>query len=276
MDLIKITNLEVFCHHGVYKEENVLGQKFLVSMKLYADLAAAAREDDLTKSVNYGKLCHFVKEEMEETTYKLIETLTGKIAEKVLLKFPVIEKVRVEIKKPWAPILLPIETVSVVMERGWHTVYLGIGSNLGDKEENLNSAIEMLKEDESCRVTGVSRFITTAPVGGVAQDDFLNGVLELKTLRSPEELLELIGSIENRLKRVRTAHWGPRTIDLDILFYDREVIRTEKLVIPHPEMQNREFVLKPLCELAPDFKHPIYDKTVYRMYQDIICPNKAD
>ncbi len=276
MDLIKITNLEVFCHHGVYKEENVLGQKFLVSMKLYADLAAAARADDLTKSVNYGKLCHFVKEEMEETTYKLIETLTGKIAEKVLLKFPVIEKVRVEIKKPWAPILLPIETVSVVMERGWHTVYLGIGSNLGDKEENLNSAIEMLKEDESCRVTGVSRFITTAPVGGVAQDDFLNGVLELKTLRSPEELLELIGSIENRLKRVRTVHWGPRTIDLDILFYDREVIRTEKLVIPHPEMQNREFVLKPLCELAPDFKHPIYDKTVYRMYQDIICPNKAD
>jgi dihydroneopterin aldolase/2-amino-4-hydroxy-6-hydroxymethyldihydropteridine diphosphokinase len=269
MDQIKISNLEVFCHHGVYKEENVLGQKFLVSLVLYADLRAASFSDDLTQSVNYGKVCHYIKSEMENTTYKLIETLTEQLARKVLLHFPLIEKVIVEVKKPWAPIMLPIETVSVVMERGWHTVYLSIGSNLGDKENNLNTAIELLKADELCRVEKVSPFIITAPVGGVEQDDFLNGAIELKTLRTPEELLNLIGEIEEKLKRVREIHWGPRTIDLDILYYDNEVIRTDRLTIPHPEIQNREFVLEPMCGLAPNHCHPILKKTVYQLYEDL-------
>lgn len=269
MDQIKITNLEVFCHHGVYKEENILGQKFLVSMILYADLTAASRQDDLTKSVSYGDICRYVKEEMEKNTYKLVETLTEKLARKILIKFPLIEKVTLEVKKPWAPILLPIETVSVVMEREWHTVYLSVGSNMGDKEKNLNSAIALLKEDEQCRVMKVSPFIITAPVGGVEQDDFLNGALELKTLLTPEELLEFIGKIETKLERVRTIHWGPRTIDLDILYYDSEVIRTEQLTIPHPEIQNREFVLKPMCDIAPNLKHPVYGKTIYQLYQEL-------
>lgn len=270
MDRIRITNLEVFCHHGVFKEENVLGQKFLVSVVLYADLSQAARKDDLTKSVNYGAVCHFIKGLMEENTYKLIETLTEQLARKLLVNFPLIEKLELEVKKPWAPILLPIETVSVVMERGWHTAYLGIGSNLGDKEKNLISAIDMLKADELCRVTKTSSFIITKPVGEVEQEDFLNGALEIKTLRTPDELLELIGKIETDLKRVRIIHWGPRTIDLDILYYDNQVIGTEQLTIPHPELQNREFVLKPMCEIAPNLNHPIYGKTIYQLYEELI------
>jgi len=270
MDQIRITNLEVFSHHGVFKEENVLGQKFLISVVLYADLSAAAKNDDLTKSVNYGEVCHFIKNEMERNTYKLIETLTERLARKILVNFPMIEKIKLEVKKPWAPILLPIETVSVVMEREWHTVYLGIGSNLGDKEKNLITAIDMLKVDEQCKVTKVSTFISTAPVGGVEQDDFLNGAVALKTLNTPEELLELIGYIEMELKRVRTIHWGPRTIDLDILYYDNQVIKTDCLTIPHLEIQNREFVLKPMCEIAPNLIHPIYSKTVQQLYEELI------
>jgi dihydroneopterin aldolase/2-amino-4-hydroxy-6-hydroxymethyldihydropteridine diphosphokinase len=270
MDQIRITNLEVFCHHGVFKEENVLGQKFLVSVVLYSDLSAAASKDDLTKSVNYGEVCHFVKGEMEKNTYKLIETLTEQLARKILMNFPLVEKIKIEIKKPWAPILLPIETVSVVMEREWHTVYLGIGSNLGDKENNLNTAIHMLEADEQCRVRKVSSFIITAPVGGVEQEDFLNGALELKTLRTPEELLELITTIDTKLERIRTIHWGPRTIDLDILYYDNQIIETDRLTIPHPEIQNREFVLKPMCELSPGLRHPIFNKTIQQLYQELI------
>ena len=270
MDQIRIANLEVFSHHGVFKEENVLGQKFLISVVLYADLSAAAKNDDLTKSVNYGEVCHFIKNEMEKNTYKLIETLTEKLARKILVNSPMIEKIKLEVKKPWAPILLPIETVSVVMEREWHTVYIGIGSNLGDKEKNLINAIDKLKLDEQCRVTKVSPFIATVPVGGVDQDDFLNGALELKTLMTPEELLELIGYIEMELKRVRTIHWGPRTIDLDILYYDNQVINTESLTIPHQEIQNREFVLEPMCEIAPNLVHPIYGKTVKQLYQELL------
>lgn len=269
MDQIKISNLEVYCHHGVYKEENVLGQKFLVSLNLFADLSAASCSDDLTKSVSYGDVCHFVKNEMENTTYKLIEALTEQLARKVLIHFPIIERVTIEVKKPWAPILLPIETVSVVMEREWHTVYLGIGSNLGDKEENLKTAIDLLKADELCKVLQVSPFIITAPVGGVKQDDFLNGAIEMKTLRTPEQLLDLIGEIEGKLKRVREIHWGPRTIDLDILYYDNEVIRTKRLTIPHPELQNREFVLEPMCSLVPNLCHPILGKTIFQLYEDL-------
>ncbi len=270
MDQIRIVNLEVFSHHGVFKEENVLGQKFLVSVTLYADLSAASGTDDLAKSVNYGEVCHFIKSEMEKYTFKLIEALTEHLARKILVNFPIIEKIQLEVKKPWAPILLPLETVSVAMEREWHLVYLSLGSNIGDKENNLNSAIELIKADDMCRVTKVSPFIITAPVGGVEQDDFLNGALELKTIRTPAELLVFIQTIENKLKRVRTVHWGPRTIDLDMLYYDNEVIRTDTLTIPHPEIKNREFVLKPMCEIAPNLVHPIYGKTVYQLYQDFL------
>ncbi|MGB8450975.1 MAG: 2-amino-4-hydroxy-6-hydroxymethyldihydropteridine diphosphokinase [Anaerocolumna sp.] len=269
MDQIRITNLEVFCHHGVFKEENVLGQKFLVSVILYADLTQASGNDDLTKSVNYGEVCHFIKNEMEKYTFKLIETLTEHLARTILINFPMIEKIQLEVKKPWAPILLPLETVSVVMEREWHLVYLSIGSNLGDKESNLNTAIELIKEDELCNVSNISSYILTAPVGGVEQDDFLNAALELKTIRTPAELLELIQKIENKLKRVRTIHWGPRTIDLDILYYDQKVIKTDILTIPHPEIKNRGFVLGPMCEIAPNFIHPIYGKTAYQLYQEL-------
>ncbi|QHQ62797.1 2-amino-4-hydroxy-6-hydroxymethyldihydropteridine diphosphokinase [Anaerocolumna sedimenticola] len=270
MDQIRITNLEVFGHHGVYKEENVLGQKFLVTVILYADLSKASGNDDLSRSVNYGEVCHFIKREVEKYTFKLIETLTEHLAREILIHFPLIEKVNLEVKKPWAPILLPIETVSVVMEREWHRVYLSIGSNLGDKEKNLKTAVELLKADNLCKVANVSNFIVTAPVGGVEQDDFLNGALEIQTLRTPFELLELIHEIEAKLKRERIIHWGPRTIDLDILYYDEIVINTENLIIPHPEIKNREFVLKPLYEIAPDYIHPIYKATTYQLLQDLI------
>ena len=117
MDKIKITNLEVFCHHGVYKEENILGQKFIVSVELYAELSLAAKNDNILNSVNYGEVCHFIKKTMENNTYKLIETLTEQLAKAILIHFPMVEKIKIEVKKPWAPILLPLETVSVEMER---------------------------------------------------------------------------------------------------------------------------------------------------------------
>jgi dihydroneopterin aldolase/2-amino-4-hydroxy-6-hydroxymethyldihydropteridine diphosphokinase len=268
MDKIVISQLEVFSHHGVYKEENVLGQKFLVSIELFADLSTAAKNDDLSKSVNYGEVCHFIKKEMEQNTFKLIEALTAHLAKKILLEFKNIEKLKVQVKKPWAPILLPIDTVSVEMERGWHTVYIGLGSNMGDREQNLNSAIDLLKSQEECQVVKVSSYSNTKPVGEVEQEDFLNCALELRTLKSPEELLDLIGEIETKLKRVRTIHWGPRTIDLDILFYDHAIINTERLTIPHPEIINREFVLEPMREIAPHYMHPVYSQTVYKLYEN--------
>ncbi|NLK28395.1 MAG: dihydroneopterin aldolase, partial [Clostridiales bacterium] len=144
MDRITISNLEVFAFHGVLKEENSLGQKFLVSAQLYTDIMEAAEEDDITKSINYASVCKTIDAFLKENTFKLIETTADRLAYHLLQTYPRISKIQVEVKKPWAPIHMTLDTVSVVVERKWHEVYLGIGSNLGDKEANLQAAIRML------------------------------------------------------------------------------------------------------------------------------------
>lgn len=265
MDRINIKKLEVFAKHGVLPEENVLGQKFLISATLYCDTRKAGRTDELSESVNYAEVSELIKKCTETHMFRLIERLAEYLAGEILRSFPQIAKLELEVEKPWAPVLLPLETVSVKITRAWNKAYLSIGSNLGDKEVNLLEAIRLLDEDSETKVLRRSSFIRTEPVGYTEQDDFLNGVLEIKTLRSPEELLELIGTIEQALKRERVIHWGPRTIDLDIIFYNDEIIQSENLIIPHKEMANRMFVLEPLCELAPYVKHPVFHKTVLEL-----------
>lgn len=270
MDIIKIKDLEVYCNHGVFKEENILGQKFLVSVSLMLDTKRAGKSDAMEDSISYADAAHFIKKFMKERTFKLLEAAAENLAEAILLSFPPTEQVRVEIKKPWAPILLPLDTVSVEILRGWHTAYIAAGANLGDKEGNIRKAIELLGKDERTRVNKVSGLIETEPMGGVEQDNFLNGALEIATLRSPLELLSLIGEIENALKRVRTIHWGPRTIDLDIILYDDLVMNTKTLTIPHTGMGERDFVLRPMMEIGPWAIHPVFHKSVYELYQDLL------
>ncbi|HHU70692.1 MAG TPA: 2-amino-4-hydroxy-6-hydroxymethyldihydropteridine diphosphokinase [Clostridiales bacterium] len=264
-DIIKISNLEVFAYHGVLKEENSLGQKFIISAELFTDISEAAKDDDISKSINYASVCKAIEKFLKENTFKLIETTADKLATYLLKKYDRLDRIKLEIKKPWAPIHMSLDTVSVQVERGWHKVYLGIGSNLGDKEANLTEAIKLLNEDEDCDVIKVSSLLTTEPVGGVEQDDFLNGALLLRTLKTPSELLELIGKIEKELKRERIVHWGPRTIDLDILFFDNDIIQTKELTIPHKEIANRLFVLNPMCEIAPWLRHPVLGDTMIQL-----------
>lgn len=142
------------------------------------------------------------------------------------------------------------------------TAYIGLGSNIGDREKNLDSAIDMLRETPCVKILQVSSYINTAPVGYTEQPDFLNAVVEINTTLKPDELLKACMDIEARLKRKRLIRWGPRTIDLDILLYGKQIINNENLIIPHPRMHEREFVLKPLSEIAPNAFHPILNKTV--------------
>lgn len=261
MDKIHIKNLEVFAKHGVFPEENVLGQKFVISAVLYTSTREAGKTDDLTKSIHYGEVSQFITEFMEQNTFQLLEAVAERMAEELLLRTERLEKVCLEIKKPWAPVGLPLETVSVEIERGWHTAYIALGANLGDKEANLRFGVEALRATKGCQVLAVSDFLVTEPYGGVEQDDFLNGAMKIRTLLTPHELLERLHEIEREAKRERVVRWGPRTLDLDILLYDDLILDEEELHIPHIEMYKRDFVLKPLCQIAPYVRHPVYNRT---------------
>lgn len=269
MDQIIIEELAVFAHHGVYREENEKGQNFYVNAVLETDTRRAGTLDDLGFSTNYGEVCAFVSSFLQEHTYRLIETAAERTAEALLLRFPLIRRLTLEIRKPEAPIPLPFGSVSVKIVRGWRRAYLSCGSNMGDRRAHLDGAVEALKADDKCRVLRVSDWIETTPYGGVEQDDFLNGAVMLDTIYTPEELLEKLHEIENDHQRERKIHWGPRTLDLDLLLYEDCVMCTEELAVPHMDMHNRAFVLKPLAQIAPYERHPLLGKSVLQMYEEI-------
>ncbi len=269
MDKIKIKDLEIFANHGVFPEENTLGQKFLVSAILYTDTRKAGKTDDLTASIHYGEVCHFITNFLKANTYQLLERVVENLAEELLLNIPHLQKVQLEIKKPWAPIGLPLDTVSVEIERQWHTAYIALGSNMGDKKAYLENAIKALNETACCQVEKVSSFIETEPYGVTDQDIFVNACLKLKTLLTPIELLEELHRIEHEAHRERLIHWGPRTLDLDIIFYDNLICSEDDLCIPHVEMHKRDFVLRPLHEIAPYMHHPGTGKTVHEMLAEL-------
>lgn len=129
-------------------------------------------------------------------------------------------------------------------------VYLSLGTNIGEREANLKRAVHMLQENENVKVLSVSSIFETAPVGYIDQASFLNIAVLVETSYSPFEMLVLCQSVENNLGRVREIRWGPRIIDLDILLYNQENIEAENLIVPHPRMFERAFVLVPLMEIA--------------------------
>lgn len=264
-DEIRIEGLEVFAHHGVYESEKEQGQRFVLNLSLFLDIREAGRTDDLDRTVNYGAVCRDLNTWMQEENYDLLETVAEKLAERLLFTYPLTRSLQLELCKPEAPIALPFQNVSVRIRRGWHIVYLSIGSNLGDREQYLQSAVEQLSSHSHIRNVRVSSFLETKPYGGVSQGDFLNAAVALETILSPKELLSFLHEVENEAGRTREIHWGPRTLDLDILFYDRLIYEDEELILPHVDLENREFVLKPLCELAPNFRHPILQRTVRQM-----------
>ena len=269
MDKITIKKLEIFANHGVFAEEKALGQKYLISVEMYADLKNAAKTDNLEYSIDYGKICHNIKDFAEKNTFNLIESVAEGIATRLLRDNIMLKKVVVEVEKPNAPIPLPFESVSVKIIRQRHVVYIALGSNIGDRDSHLQFGVSGLNKAGDCSVTRVSEFINTAPYGNVNQTDFLNGCLELETLLSPHELLTLTKEIEQKSGRVRSEHWGPRTLDLDIIFFDDMIISDDKLRIPHIDAHRRDFVLKPMAEIAPNFFHPIYMKTVRELLEEL-------
>ncbi|NJD02350.1 MAG: 2-amino-4-hydroxy-6-hydroxymethyldihydropteridine diphosphokinase [Ruminiclostridium sp.] len=269
MDKIIVKDLEVYAFHGVLAEEKKLGQKFVVSLEAALDLYKAAENDSLEATVNYAGLCEDAEEFLQNNTFDLIEAAAHHLAIYILAKHTLLEKIRIYIKKPSAPIRKTFRYVAVEVERSWTKAYIGLGSNMGDKRKNIEDAISILGSENSTKVTAVSEMYVTKPLGYIQQEDFVNGAVEIRTLLPPYQLLDFLHSIETQLKRERTIHWGPRTIDLDILFYGDLLISDEKLVVPHLRMHERLFVIKPMCDIAPYITHPLLGKRMLELKAEL-------
>ena len=147
--------------------------------------------------------------------------------------------------------------------------YIALGSNLGDKEKNLRRALLLLTQ-QGVEVVRVSSFISTEPYGVTDQPQFLNAVACVRTSLAPLALLDVLLATELAMGRVRLRHWGERNIDLDLLLYEDVVLDLPRLHLPHPDMQNRDFVLLPLAEIAPELKHPTLQKTIYELKENLM------
>jgi len=197
---------------------------------------------------------------------KLIKRAVKKHVKKIAAKrSKVIVKAKI-ISKPLSK--KEKKALKLKLKKGPHIAYLGLGSNVGDREEYIEQAIFLLSKAPGIKMRKKSANYETEPEGNTDQPQFLNAAVEIQTTLDPYKLLTVLHETENALGRERDVEWGPRTIDLDILLYDDQIMSDDKLQIPHPLLHERLFVLKPLSEIAPNAMHPALEKTILDIYEE--------
>ncbi len=255
MDSIRIQGINAFGFHGVAAEERARGQHFVAEVELSLSLEAASHSDDLEDTVDYAEVIRLVRKIIGGEAHKTLEAVAGKIVAAILEQFSLVQAVKLTLIKPEAPIEQFDGEVSVTLERGtvrmspFHQVILGLGSNLGDRATMLASARYTLGELPGTHLLAASPIYETEPVGYTEQPLFLNQVVAVETLFSPTGLLRECLALEHEHGRERDIPNGPRTLDVDLLFYDNLRFRSPDLELPHPRWQERAFVVAPLVDL---------------------------
>lgn len=270
-DRIFISNLCIHGYHGAFPEEAKLGQKFFIDINCHIDPDESSLNDDYSKTVCYAKLCELASEVSASGPFKLIETLGDHIATRILATFPTILEVRVQIRKPSAPLEAIIDHVGVEITRTRKIpIGFSLGSNIGEKADNIRTALARLDIEPGIQINKISHFYKTAPWGIKNQDWFINSCAMGYTNLSPHELLRICKKVEIQMGRIPNIRWGPRLIDIDILFYGDRKIDTDQLTLPHPEIWNRPFILIPLAEIMDN--QSIVGRTVNEAVSNLSFP----
>lgn len=243
--------------HGVLEEERRRAQPFEVDVDADCETAGPASTDDLADAVDYGVLVDAVRSIVGgPPSFQLLETLADAVADGVLLADRRVCRVRVAVRKlrPPVPVDLGSAGVAVVRDRDAARMvraFLGLGSNMGDRLGYLRAAVRALRA--TGEVAAVSPLYRTSPVGGPAgQEDYLNVVVELRTGDTARQLLDRAHDLEEAAGRVRAERFGPRTLDVDVLWVEGTSLADPDLVVPHPRLWQRRFVLAPLGDVAPE------------------------
>ncbi|NLW07891.1 MAG: 2-amino-4-hydroxy-6-hydroxymethyldihydropteridine diphosphokinase [Clostridia bacterium] len=249
-DKLSLQGMSFYGYHGALPAEKSLGQRFVIDVTLYLDLAAAGKTDSLEKSIDYTGVYNTVKQVVEEERFNLIEALAERIATLLLERYIQAKQVVVNVTKPQVPIAGVLAGAQVeISRRRLKRVYLSLGSNIEPKEEYLRQALRLIASHPRIKLIKTSSLYLTEPVGYREQDWFLNAVAACDTDLNPLLLLQEIQNFELLLQRQRQFRWGPRTIDIDIITYGEDKIDLPQLQIPHPRARQRAFVLVPLAEL---------------------------
>jgi dihydroneopterin aldolase/2-amino-4-hydroxy-6-hydroxymethyldihydropteridine diphosphokinase len=257
MDRILIDDLRVMTVIGALPHEREAAQPIRIDLSIGLDLRNAGRSDELNDTVHYGLVCERVAEMARDSKDILLERLAAKVAD-VVLEFDLVELVDVKLTKLRPPIPEEVQSTSVTLTRSRseaaapplenHEVIVALGSNLGDRLGYLKFAV-----GELGNVVTMSQVFETEPVGGPDdQGAYLNMVVKVHTALDPYAFIRRCQRIEANALRQRIVHWGPRTLDVDMLFYDDVHIDSEHLTVPHPRINERRFVLTPLSEVAPE------------------------
>lgn len=268
MDRIEITGLRVMTLVGVLSHERESAQPLEFDIFLEGDLRDAGASDDLVDTAHYGMVAERAAAIARESKDELLERLIHRIAESALT-FDRVEAVEVVVRKLRPPIPEDIQNTAVrirrtradlqIPPRTSHRAIVALGSNLGDRVGFLKLAVSELGSG----LIAQSQVFETAPVGGPGnQGAYLNMVVAVETSLDPFAMLRRCQRIESLALRQRIVHWGPRTLDVDLLFFDEVVIVSPELTIPHPRFAERRFVLTPLAEVAPEFCPAGWDETL--------------
>ncbi len=273
MNKINIRGLQIYACHGVLPQEKIKRQPFIFDVEMEYDFQKAADSDDLSYTLDYGAVMCDIDKLCRENTFDLIETLCAKCAKFIMINYPA-KSVEVKVSKPQAPVDLQFENVSVTVKLERREVLLSLGSNLGNRQTILDNAIDRLSSHPCINVEKISSPMENPPYGGVAKYPFINMAVKIATFLSPSALLQTIHEIESDAKRTRNVRWGDRTLDIDVIFYGDSIISNDELTVPHSDYHNRDFVLKPLCEIAPNFVCPLRKKRLSELLEDLKSKNE--